>query len=338
MVSVQQEASASKHPAGLAAAPPESDFARWPASWYRLCASRQLSAGPFARDVYDRRLVAYRTPSGEPVVLDATCSHLGADLGNGRVAGDCIRCPFHEWEYNPRGECVRVPQADAPPAFARQRAYPAVERDDSIYFFNGPQASFPLPFFIGETAEDYRAISPTGFVARCSWFMVNAHAFDLQHFATVHGRRLTTPLHVDCPAEFARRSRYRAEIVGERYYDRLLRRLVGREVEISLTIWGGTFAAVTGDFAGRRSRFFVISEPLVNGDTRCEVLVFTPKLSARVVGVILEPLMLCIRRWLTSAYLRDESHALGSPRYNPNSLTEIDRDMIDYFRWAATLE
>ncbi len=335
MISVHGEAA---EKSALPRPPRESDFARWPASWYRLCASHEIDRRPFARQVFDRRLVAYRTHSGAPVVLDATCSHLGADLGKGRVAGDCIRCPFHEWEYDPQGVCRRVPQAAAPPAFARQRAYPVAERHGSIYFFNGAGATFPLPFFFGESPEDYRAIAPQGFVAHCTWFMVNAHAFDLQHFATVHGRRLTTPLAVDCPAEHARRSRYRAEIIGERCSDRFLRRALGREVEISLTIWGGTLAAVTGDFGGRRSRFFVISEPIANGDTRCDVLVFTPKLAPRWLGAVIEPLLLRLRRALTTAYLREESQALGCPRYHPHALTEVDRDMIEYFCWAAALE
>jgi hypothetical protein len=168
--------------------------------------------------------------------------------------------------------------------------------------------------------------------------MVNAHAFDVQHFATVHGRRLLEPIEVDCPAPLARRSSYRAEVIGEKYYDKILRRFVGHEVRITLTIWGGTFAVVTGDFGKRRSRFFVISEPLVDGKSRCEVVVFAPYFGSRALGALVDPLMLRLRRHLTTAYLRDENEDLGQPRYNPNSLTEIDREMIEYFQWAADLD
>ena len=168
--------------------------------------------------------------------------------------------------------------------------------------------------------------------------MVNAHAFDVQHFLTVHGRRLLEPIQVDSPSHFARRSSYVAKISGDKFYDRFLKRFVNRRVRITLTIWGGTFAVVTGNFGKRHSRFFVISEPMIDGQTRCEVVVFTPKLAGRIAGSILEPLMLRLRRLLTTAYLRDESTGLGSPKYNPHSLTEIDREMVEYFHWAASLD
>lgn len=318
--------------------PAISEFASFPASWYRLCASRDIMSGPSVRDVFDRRLVAYRNSTGEAVVMDSTCRHLGADLGLGKVVGDCIECPFHGWRYGSDGQCRHVPGAAEPPDFAVQQVYPCEERHGSIYFFNGSEPTFPLPFFADESPPDYRSIAPRGFTAPCSWYMVNAHAFDVQHFMSVHGRRLLEPLQVDSPSPYARRSSYLAEIMGEKYYDRFLRRVVNDRVRITLTIWGGTFAVVTGDFGKRRSRFFVISEPQKNGNTRCEVLVFTPKMSNPIAGAVLEPFMLRLRRWLTTAYLRDESTGLGSPRYSPHSLTEIDREMVKYFQWAANLK
>lgn len=319
-------------------APAESKFSAFPASWYRLCASHEIDRSPFARTVFNRRLVAYRNGQGNAVVMDATCRHLGADLGLGKVVGDCIECPFHGWKYGSDGRCREVPRADRPPDFAVQRVFPCQERHGSLFFFNGTEPTFPLPFVIDESPEDYRSIAPREFTATCTWFMVNAHAFDVQHFLSVHGRRLLEPLQVDSPSPYARRSSYLAEVVGDKYYDRFLKRIVGDRVRITLTIWGGTFAVVTGDFGNRRSRFFVISEPTTGGDTRCQVVVFSPKIGNPILAALIEPLMLRIRRWLTTAYLRDESTGLGNPRYNPQSLTEIDREMVKYFQWAAKID
>ncbi|MAI73148.1 MAG: hypothetical protein CMM01_19880 [Rhodopirellula sp.] len=319
-------------------APAASDFAEFPASWYRLCSSDKLRQGPFARTVFNRRLVAYRDQRAEVVVMDAICGHLGADLGLGNVVGDCIECPFHGWKYGSDGRCREVPSATSPPDFSVQQVFPCQERHGSVYFFNGPEPTFPLPFFMDEVPQNYCSIDPHGFNAPCSWYMVNAHAFDVQHFLSVHGRRLLEPLQVDSPSPFARRSSYLAEVIGEKYYDRFLRWAVNDRVRITLTIWGGTFAVVTGDFGQRKSRFFVISEPTGDGNTQCEVVVFTPRISNRFIGAVAEPLMLRTRRWLTTAYLEGENAGLGSPRYNPLSLTEIDREMVRYFQWAAELK
>jgi len=318
-------------------APAISEFSPFPASWYRLCSSRDINQSPFVRTVFNRRFVGYRNSNREAVVMDATCSHLGADLGLGNVVGDCIECPFHGWKYGSDGRCREVPGTTSPPDFSVQKVFPCQERHGSVYFFNGPEPTFPLPFFIDEVPQNYRSIDPRGFTAPCSWYMVNAHAFDVQHFLSVHGRRLLEPLQVDTPSPFARRSSYLAEVLGEKYYDRFLRWAVNDRVRITLTIWGGTFAVVTGDFGQRKSRFFVISEPTSDGNTHCEVVVFTPRMSNRFVGAVAEPLMLRTRRWLTTAYLQDENTGLGSPRYNPLSLTEIDREMVRYFQWAAEL-
>ncbi len=321
----------------LRPAPPVEHFPAWPASWYLFGSARELRKGPVAKRILGRDLVAYRTQSGQVAVMEARCAHLGADLGHGSVVGECLRCPFHEWEYGPDGRCTRIPRTTKIPDFARVLAYPASERHGLVFFFNGRQPLFPLPFFFDEQEEEFRPARLCRFVARCAWYMVTAHGFDLQHFEAVHGRRLLGPLEVDSPAPLARRSRYRAEVLGEKFYDRILRRVVGREVEISITTWGGTFVAITGDFGGARSRFLIVSQPREDGTTLCEILVYTRKHRNRLIGGVVEPALLELRRFLTHAYLIDESRSLGSPRYNPHTLTELDREMIEFFHWAATL-
>lgn len=52
--------------------------------------------------------------SMEAFIVDAYCPHLGANLaaGGGRVAGDCIQCPFHGWTFDGHtGRCLHVPYA-----------------------------------------------------------------------------------------------------------------------------------------------------------------------------------------------------------------------------------
>jgi nitrite reductase/ring-hydroxylating ferredoxin subunit len=282
-------------------------------------------------------LVAYRTEAGQVVVMNGRCSHLGADLGKGTVVGDCIQCPFHGWRYGPDGHCTHIPQTDKIPRRARQRAYPAVERHGMVFFFNGPEPLFPLPFFFDERVVDFTPAAPVEFVAKCTWFMVTAHGYDGQHFETVHSRRLHAPLVVDCPAPFARRSRYTADVLGGAYYDRLLRTFVGPTVEISITTWGGTMVLITGKFKRAMSRFMISARPIEGGKTLCHVVAFARKERHRVAHYLVQPLSLWIRRLFTGAYLIAEVESLGNPRYNPSNFVEADREMIEYFRWAATL-
>src|SRR5690348_13564772 len=99
--------------------PAASRFAAHPATWYLFGAARDLRHGPVSRDLFGRRLVAFRTASGRLAVMEARCAHLGADLARGCVAGEVIRCPFHHWEYDIAGRCTRIPGVDDIPMTAR---------------------------------------------------------------------------------------------------------------------------------------------------------------------------------------------------------------------------
>ena len=324
-------------PGVLRQAPDESAFVRYPQSWYLLGSAKQLARGPLSRQVLGLDLVAFRTESGRVVVMNSRCSHLGADLSRGKVVGDCIECPFHGWRYSPDGRCSRIPNMTSIPERARQTVYPVVERHGLLFFFNARIPLFPLPFLIDDTPADFVAAKPVSFVADCSWYMVSAHGYDSQHFATVHSRKLHGPLQVDCPAPFARRSRYRADVLGAAYYDRLLRRFAGSTVDISITTWGGTIVTISGAFKRAISRFMICLTPLSDGKTRCDVIAFAPRANTVAGRLFAQTVGLWIRRLFTGAYLIAETESLGSPRYNPLSLVHADSEMIDYFCWAAEL-
>jgi nitrite reductase/ring-hydroxylating ferredoxin subunit len=319
-----------------ARAPPARQFATYPSSWYLFCESRQLDAGPVSKHVAGRDLVAFRTESGALAVMESRCSHLGADLGRGCVQGETIRCPFHHWQYDARGRCTRIPSGEEIPVFARQVCYPVVQRHGLVFVFNGSEPFFELPFFFDERPDEFVRGKPYSFVADCNWFMLSAHAFDRQHFSTVHSRELTTPLLVDVPHAAARRSRYTAAVVGDSLFDRLLRPFAGPTVDISITTWGGTLILITGTFQRACSYFLIAANPTEDERTLCEVVVFRRRAQS-ALGRLFQPLDLAIRRWFTRGYQMDEVHQLGAPRYSPGTLIAGDADMIEYFQWAATL-
>jgi aminopyrrolnitrin oxygenase len=317
--------------------PSRSDFAAYPSSWYLFGVVRELDRGPLSKPMLGTTLVAYRTDAGQVVIMDGHCAHMRADLGKGKVVGDGIQCPFHGWRYGPDGRCTSIPRTDAIPRHARQRTYPAVERHGLLFVFNGPVPLFPLPFFLDERVEDFTPAAPVEFTANCSWFLVAAHGYDSQHFETVHARRLHAPMVVDCPAPFARRSRYTADVLGDAYYDHLLRKFAGPTVDISITTWGGTLVLITGTFKRTTSQFMISARPIEGGKTLCHVVAFARQARSPLVRYLVQPLNLWIRRLFTSAYLIAEVEGLGSPQYTPTNFVEADREMIAYFRWAATL-
>ena len=318
--------------------PPAAEaFPVYPASWYLFCEGSQLKDKPFSQRILGRQLVAYRKANGQVAVMDANCAHLGADLGCGSVVGDTLQCPFHNWRYGADGVCTSIPHAAQIPAFARLRTYPVAERHGSVFFFNGPEPLFPLPFFFGVDPGDFAAGGTFRYVADCTWYMTAANAFDMQHFLCVHGRELIDRCQVDCPAPFARRNRYRAAIVGRSRSDGFLRTFAGPTVDVSITCWGGTYMLMTADFKRAHSCFLIATRPLEGGKTLCEGVVFTRRTHNPLVRCLWQPLSLMVRRWLTYGFVADESRNLLGIRYNPATLVEGDGTMADFFSWLARL-
>jgi aminopyrrolnitrin oxygenase len=320
----------------LSTPPTVEQFPVYPASWYLFGSARELSR-PVSKRMLGRQLVAFRTQSGNISVLDAQCSHLGADLGCGKVIGESIQCPFHNWKYGADGVCHHIPGANQIPAFARQTSYPAVERHGYLFFFNGPTPLFPLPFFLDTTPDDFVAGRLFSYTSDCIWFVNAAHGYDTQHFDAVHDRKLVASPRIDCPHPFARRNRYRAEVLGRTHLDKWLRTFAGRSVEITITNWGGTFVVITGDFDRAHSRFMIVTRPLENGHTLCEGIVFAPRQRNLVSRVLLTPLSLAVRRLFTHGYLKDEASHLQGTHYHAAGLIANDRDMIDFFHWVVAL-
>ena len=84
----------------------------FPNGWFVLLESRDLSRGEVRQvDALGLNMAVFRGESGQVFVVSAYCVHLGANIAvGGRVKGDCIQCPFHNWKYSGQtGQCVEVP-------------------------------------------------------------------------------------------------------------------------------------------------------------------------------------------------------------------------------------
>lgn len=124
MVSVQGSTVTISHP-----------LTPYPRGWYLAAHSDEVAIGAVRPlTLFGREVVVFRSADGEAHVVDAHCPHLGAHIGHGgKVVGDCIRCPFHGWEFEAQsGACVRTASGDPPPPRARLRRWPVVERTGMI--------------------------------------------------------------------------------------------------------------------------------------------------------------------------------------------------------------
>ncbi len=210
---------------------------------------------------------------------------------------------------------------------------PTARAGGLAFAFAGQAPAFPLPWFEGPAAGALLCGAPFRTELDAPWFMVGANAFDTQHLGQVHGRRLLGPLEVDQPAPFARRARYRSQIVGARASDRLLAALAGDQADVGITVWAGLLVLVEARFARATSRILFCVEPLDRW--RCALEVFT--VVPRVAGLLLARSVAVLRSLFVRAFVRADLERLGGLGYRPGLLQETDRPLVEYLAWAAQL-
>ncbi len=136
-----------------------------------------------------RDLVLYRGADGKARVLDAHCAHLGAHIGvGGAVIGDCIKCPFHGWEYDGSGQCVNVPYGHTPP-HARIGSWEVAERNGLIMIWHHPEGISPtweVPEVPEATSPDWSDPQRYEWVVRTQAQEIAENASDSAHFHYVH--------------------------------------------------------------------------------------------------------------------------------------------------------
>ena len=90
----------------------------FPEGWYFVADRRSIrKAGLIQKTWMGEEIVAWCDEEGRVCVVEATCAHLGAQLGpaaGGRVRNGRLVCPFHGFEYDTAGQCVATPFAAAP--------------------------------------------------------------------------------------------------------------------------------------------------------------------------------------------------------------------------------
>jgi phenylpropionate dioxygenase-like ring-hydroxylating dioxygenase large terminal subunit len=318
-------------------------FTPYPTGWYRVSASRDLSANQVrALRCFGRDLVLFRPNAGPPAVLDAHCPHLGAHLGHGgRVVDGALACPFHHWRFGAGGQCVGVPGATAVPSRARLRAWPVREACGAIMLWFDEAGRAPLwevPLLPECRAPGWTPLRPArGRLVATHVQELAENGVDLAHFSAIHGGQVgrieSDGLEIDGATlthrmrnGFTRRIGRRTKLLGAADG---AARMPGR---LSFTYHGLGTMVCRAHVAGRLAVSFLT------------VLYFTPldenrvqvsgELAITKCGLLTAPLMAIARREAERA-IDDDTAVLENKRYLPRPLlSQADGPIMQYRGWA----
>lgn len=158
-----------------------------PNGWFAVAHTRELRAGRvLEKSYFGREWVLWRDASGAPAMQDAYCPHLGAHLGDGKICGNRLRCPFHGFEWAQSGACETTPDGRKPPR-AKLRTLPLRERAGLILAWWHAEGAAPA---WEPPALDETHFTPFKFLRRTFRGHpqeICENSSDLVHFGPTHG-------------------------------------------------------------------------------------------------------------------------------------------------------
>lgn len=184
--------------------------------WYAVEFSEDVTNKPKEMRCLGQRFVMYRTQGGEVVCLSDLCVHRGGRLSGGWLSNDCIVCPYHGWQYQADGACVKIP-ANPPdrgvPRKARVDSYPVEERYGFVWVFLGdlPEDQRPpIPDWPEFADPRYRAVKGT-YEWPSNYERIVENGIDLAHPPFVHGGVFGNPERPEVPDLTVTKSAWHAE-------------------------------------------------------------------------------------------------------------------------------
>ena len=301
-------------------------------SWYVMALSQELRPGQVvSREFLDRSVAVYRTASGRVFALEGRCAHLGADLGQGSVVGETLRCAFHHWTYAEDGRCIRIPYMERIPSFAKTFAYPTVEKYGAIWIFNGPKPMFPIPSFPGNDDGELLSFPLSPQILNCHPNVVTCNGLDVQHFKTVHGLTFAEEPTVKLLDPFRIEIKFRIRLSGHNGFDKCLRLLAGETLSTSFTTWGGNMATITGQAGPVPLLVLFTHRPLSGGRSASQTFFFVPKQHGLRRRFRFDMILASLAKLVMAYILLGDRKIFETIRFQPH-LVEADRPLATFIQ------
>ena len=158
--------------------------------WQPVALADEL-AGPRpvkAVQLMGQHFVLFRDENGQLGMLDRDCPHRGADLAFGRLEDGGLRCPFHGWLFDAKGNCLETPAEPVGSKLCtsiKQAAYPVVERAGIVFAYIGEGEPPAFPEFDCFVAPDAHTFAFKG-LFECNWLQALEVGIDPAHASYLH--------------------------------------------------------------------------------------------------------------------------------------------------------
>jgi phenylpropionate dioxygenase-like ring-hydroxylating dioxygenase large terminal subunit len=160
--------------------------------WYPAEESEKITDTPLRVQMLGLQFVLWRDERGQARCVANTCTHRGGSLGDGKVVGNCVQCPYHGWLFNGDGECERIPSLgplSKIPERSRIDGYPVEERYGLVFVFLGdlPEEERPTIMPIEEYGQEGWRTLTLRYRWKANYVRLVENQCDPSHVEYVHG-------------------------------------------------------------------------------------------------------------------------------------------------------
>ena len=157
----------------------------WPISFGQ---DAKRKGAPVKIKLLGEEFVLFRDGTERLGLMALHCSHRGTSLEFGRIEEDGIRCCYHGWLYDIRGNCLEQPAEPAVSTFKDRVKHPAYHAQDAgglIFAYIGPEPAPQLPSYDLLVRDDgCRVVG--GDVENCNWLQRAENSADGAHSIALH--------------------------------------------------------------------------------------------------------------------------------------------------------
>jgi phthalate 4,5-dioxygenase oxygenase subunit len=121
-------------------------------------------------------------------LIERHCAHRGADLAYGRLEDGGLRCAFHGWLFDVRGQCLAAPaepEGSRMCEHIRLRAYPVTEKSGILFAYLGAGEPPAFPHFDCFVAPNEYTFAFKGYWD-CNWLQALEVGIDPAHASWLH--------------------------------------------------------------------------------------------------------------------------------------------------------
>jgi len=169
--------------------------------WYVAAFASEVTRELLPRILLDKRVVLFRSESGEPVALSDRCAHRAYPLSLGRLEGDTLVCGYHGFRFDTAGNCIEVPSAAKCPKEVGVARYPVLQRGPLVWIWMGdPQLADPGRLPEQEWLGDSGWETSSGyFELQSNYVSMHENLLDLTHLSYLHAATFGTPDYARAP-------------------------------------------------------------------------------------------------------------------------------------------